>query len=541
MQNLRLQLKLVAAVGIPAALLLIIAAMGLFFSNDSGLATGMGIVALLGAIVCALVGFFIVTPTLRAVKTVTDAAEDLSDRRLPAMLNGEESTYGFEQLNVRPTGDPDLDRIAESIEKIHSHSASSFYEQQEKVRKGLSQVVSNLARRNQNLLDRQIELVDEMEETEQNPDRLEQLFSLDHMATRMKRNQESLLVLADSESPRRGSGNEEVEDVIQVAMGEIEDYRRIDIRKVEPIMVEGSAAGDLAHLISELLENACSFSPPEKNVVVTGALNDSGTYVLSIVDHGIGIDEAQLKIANKLLLEPPDLGLNMGRTLGFAVIGKLAERLEVDVTLVRNKQGKGMSAILELPASLFTGIDDSSSAPADPTPEESAPEESAKPSQSEDSRNVEASIADPLAKFRQEADEDQLSKLLGNGDDAADKASKKATKGKFGSNTKQTPAETWIPPTVTSKAPAKLEDAVPSGEDFDDGLKGLLDDSKDSGRATLARRQPGTSKPDAKIRNPIPKETSEKIPERPTKASSRKPEEIRSMLSKYREGIKSQE
>ncbi len=555
MQNLRLQTKLATVIVVPALLLLTIAAIGLLVSNDSGIATGIGLLALVGAVACAAIGFLFVTPTLRSVRTVTEAARDLSDRRLPAMLEGEESTFGFEQLNVRPTGDDDLDQIAESIEKIHAHSASSFYEQQEKVRIGLSQVVSNLARRNQNLLDRQIELIDEMEESEQDPGRLDQLFSLDHMATRMKRNQESLLVLADSESPRRGSGGEEIEDVIQVAMGEIEEYRRIDIRKVEQTVIEGNSAGDLAHLLSEILENASSFSAPETKVTVTGGMSETGTYVLTVVDQGIGMDEAQLTIANKLLLEPPDLGLNMGRSLGFAVIGKLAERLEVDVTLVSNQQAKGTTAVIELPAGILAASDeeDNSEQPPAPEPKQAAPGNAAT---DQDSRTVEAPIVDPLAKFRQEAGDDKLAKLLGGDSSPRTDSSKNATtKGKLGSNAKSSrkaagdksrkddkvtsaPTEAWVPPTVTPKNPAKLEEAVPSGEDFDDGLKGLLEPESPSAPTTLTQRDPGAKTPSSTIRNPTP---AAEMPERPTKASNRKPAEIRSMLSKYREGIKSKE
>ena len=290
MQNLRLQQKLVAVVLIPAVLLLLIAVVGLFFSGGSNVATVLGIFSLLGTIACSVVGFVFVSPIVRAADKVRDAAVDLCDRRLPAMENGEESPFGFEQLKVRPTGDGHFDDIAASLENIHSYAASSFYEQQERVREGLSKVVVNLARRNQNLLDRQIELVDEMEESEQDPERLDQLFALDHMATRMKRNQESLLVLADAESRRRRSGQEEIEDVVQVAMGEVEDYTRVEIQKVQRVLVSGTVAGDLAHLTSELLENACSFSSPESKVIVTGVTDEeSGSYAISIVDEGVGM------------------------------------------------------------------------------------------------------------------------------------------------------------------------------------------------------------------------------------------------------------
>ena len=196
------------------------------------------------------------------------------------------------------------------------------------LRKGIGDIFINLARRNQTLLDRQIEFIDQLEANEEDPDQLDNLFKLDHLATRMRRNAESLLVLAGAEPPRRRGRPVALADVVRVAIGEVEDFARISLLALDDVTVGGNVAVDLAHLLSELMENATHFSPPDTTVEIVGHRADDG-YTLSVSDQGIGMSADQLAEANTQLARPPLVGLALSRSLGFIVIGRLASRFGV--------------------------------------------------------------------------------------------------------------------------------------------------------------------------------------------------------------------
>ncbi|NIR40100.1 MAG: sensor histidine kinase, partial [Actinobacteria bacterium] len=172
----------------------------------------------------------------------------------------------------------------------------------------------------------------------------------------MRRNAESLLVLAGAEPTRRRGRPVEIEDVMRVAMGEIEDYSRIRLVSVDGATVAGSVAVDLAHLLSELMENATQFSPPEFMVDVVGALDETGVYRLTLTDRGIGMSPEQLQTANETLAEPPIVGLDLSRSLGFTVVSRLAHRLGITVTLLAGTDG-GVSAMVSIPAEMIGSVE----------------------------------------------------------------------------------------------------------------------------------------------------------------------------------------
>jgi hypothetical protein len=209
----------------------------------------------------------------------------------------------------------------------------------------------HLARRNQSLLDRQIEFIDSLERHEKDPDQLDNLFKLDHLATRMRRNAESLLVLAGAEPPRRRGRPVPVTDVVRVAIGEVEDFARLRIVALDEATVAGNVAVDLAHMLSELMENATHFSPPETAIEVLGQRDDRNGYVLSVTDRGIGMSAEQISEANAMLARPPLVGLSLSRSLGFTVIGRLASRFDLTVVLEPTPNG-GTTAVITLPYTL---------------------------------------------------------------------------------------------------------------------------------------------------------------------------------------------
>ena len=211
------------------------------------------------------------------------------------------------------------------------------------MRRNVADAYVNLGRRNQNLLSRQLEFITQLENDESDPETLEHLFRLDHLATRMRRNAESLLVLAGLAPPRTWSAPVAMGDVVRGALGEVEGYRRVRLRHVDEARVDGSAAADVSHVIAELVENALSFSPPDADVEVYGRRDDHG-YVITIVDSGIGMHDEELERANSLISSANALTLAPSRFLGHYVVAQLAARHGLTVHLAASPAG-GLTAL----------------------------------------------------------------------------------------------------------------------------------------------------------------------------------------------------
>jgi PAS domain S-box-containing protein len=223
--------------------------------------------------------------------------------------------------------------------------------EQAALRKSIGDLLHNLARRSQGLVDRQLELIDELERTEADPDRLHELFRMDHLATRMRRNVENLIVLSGVEQRRRWSESVPLRDVVEAAVAEIEDYSRVQVAGIHDLTLAGRAASDVAHLLAELVENATSFSSPTTMVEVSGGPTGNG-YVLEIEDHGIGMSDAELAEANRRLAEPLAADVAASRMMGFHVVGRLAARHGIRVQL-RHCWFGGIDALVLLPAVLL--------------------------------------------------------------------------------------------------------------------------------------------------------------------------------------------
>ena len=222
-------------------------------------------------------------------------------------------------------------------------------------RKFTSEMLVNLARRNQSMLYRQLDIINELENREQDPDALADLFRLDHLATRVRRNAESLLVLAGQQAPRTWSEPVPLRDVIRAAIAETEDLDRVVFAVDDRIAVSGTAIADLTHLLAELTENAVRFSPPATAVTIRVRPNrrDEGGHLLTVEDWGVGMPADDLAEANQLLAHPGDLDLAVAQRLGFHVVARLAARHGIAVSLTATP-GSGITAVVVLPASLFT-------------------------------------------------------------------------------------------------------------------------------------------------------------------------------------------
>jgi len=287
---------------------------------------------------------------------LTREARKVADVQLPALLETLRDPASADHLPaVEPlptsTNRDEIGDLSRAFDAIQHAAVGVAAEQSVLLRKGIGELFVNLARRNQSLLDRQIGLLDDLENSETDPDALGQLFRLDHLATRMRRNAESLLVLAGVDSPRRWAQVMPLVDVLKAATGEVEDYSRVTIHTLPIVGVQGLVAADLAHLVAELLDNATQFSPPTSRVEVHGRMTE-GSCVLEVRDTGIGMNPDQLAEANRTLHAPPVNGLALSRSLGFIVVGRLAERHGVTVTLERGESG-GVVARVVVPASVL--------------------------------------------------------------------------------------------------------------------------------------------------------------------------------------------
>ena len=311
------------------------------------------------SILVLLLAFVISRHLTATLRRLTDAAREISQEQVPALVHSLKSGAGVQGLRFTEVETGSRDELAEvgsALNELGRAMVAVATEQQMSLRKGISDIFVNLARRNQTLLDRQIQFIDRLEANEEDPDQLENLFRLDHLATRMRRNAESLLVLAGAEAPRRRARDVGLSDVIRVAVGEVEDFARITLMAVEDAEAIGGAAVDIAHLLAELMENGAQYSPPEKTVDIIGHRAVDGGYVISISDYGVGMAPDRLEVANRLLASPPPVGLALSRSLGFVVAGTLANRHGITVHLAASASG-GVTAEVTLPPSLVRAVE----------------------------------------------------------------------------------------------------------------------------------------------------------------------------------------
>jgi signal transduction histidine kinase len=292
----------------------------------------------------------------RPLRRLADQATALASERLPAAVQQILATPVDEEV-VQPELDPvhvraggEVQEVETALNKVQD-SAVALAVEQASLRRNVADAYVNLGRRNQNLLSRQLEFITQLEAEESDPETLEHLFRLDHLATRMRRNAESLLVLAGLAPPRTWSAPVPMGDVVRGALGEVEGYQRVRLRHVDDARVDGAAAADVSHVIAELVENALSFSPPDADVEIYGRKDDHG-YVITIVDAGIGMHDEELERANALISSANALTMAPSRFLGHYVVAQLAVRHGLRTHLAASPAG-GLTATIGLPMALL--------------------------------------------------------------------------------------------------------------------------------------------------------------------------------------------
>jgi HAMP domain-containing protein len=309
------------------------------------------------ALLVALGVALLVTRSITApLRELTESIDEVTTRRLPRLvdrLRSPDDTGGIaDELTPVPVrSDDEIGRLAASFNALQQVTGEVAEQQAALLRTGISDLFVNLARRNQALIERQLRFIDELEAREEDPERLRNLFELDHLATRMRRNAESLLVIAGSTPGRRQGAPVPMPDVVRIAAGEIEQYQRVVAVGVEDVPVRSTVAADLAHLLAELLDNATAFSAPGTSVEVMGQ-QIGDTYLVVVTDRGDGIPPRRLAELNATLLRPPAVGLDLARTLGMTVIARLAHRHGIAVRLVAGED-EGLVAQVLLPAAVL--------------------------------------------------------------------------------------------------------------------------------------------------------------------------------------------
>lgn len=337
------------------------------------LAGGLGLVAVIAAVVVSITT---ARSLLRQLERLRDAARDLAERRLPRVVArlsaGEEVDVAAEAPPLR-FGDDVIGQVGQAFNAVQQTAVRAAVQQAE-LRHGVRDVFLSLARRTQNLVHRQLRVLDSMERRQTDPDEMEDLFRVDHLATRMRRNAENLIVLSGAGHGRAWRHPVPMIDVIRGALAEVEDYTRVTLLPVESGAVEGRAVGDLVHLLAELIENAVSFSPPYAAVTVAGQRVAHG-FVVEIEDRGLGMSEADMIAANRVLADPPDFSVVDPTRLGHYVVAKLAQRHDVNVHLRRSPYG-GIIAIVLVPNALLAegeGDPESEGTPALPAADQPPP------------------------------------------------------------------------------------------------------------------------------------------------------------------------
>ncbi|QKW15248.1 nitrate- and nitrite sensing domain-containing protein [Verrucosispora sp. NA02020] len=314
------------------------------------LAAGLGLLAVIASVIVSVTTARALVQQLQRLR---DAAFQLANERLPDVVDrlgrGEQVDVAKEAPPLQ-FGDDEIGQVGKAFTVVQETAIRTAVEQAE-LRRAVRDVFLSLARRTQALVHRQLTLLDSMERREQDAEELEDLFRVDHLATRMRRNAENLIVLSGSTPGRAWRRSVPMVDVVRGAVGEVEDYTRVQVLPISGVSLAGRAVGDVIHLLAELIENGLSFSPPHTTVEVRGQLVGNG-FALEIEDRGLGMTEEDLAAANHRIVDRSELNLADASRLGLYVVSRLTDRHGVRVHLKESPYG-GTTAVVLIPGDLI--------------------------------------------------------------------------------------------------------------------------------------------------------------------------------------------
>ena len=333
----------------------IVSRAGQLHSSAQQSALTFGLITLVVLLVVLAAALAVARSVVRPLRWLRAGALDIASTQLPErvklLTESPDAAASMEVAPINVISRDEIGEVARAFDQVHAEAVRLAGEQA-LLRSSFNAMFVNLSRRSQSLIERLARMIDNLEQTEADPDRLGSLFSMDHLVTRMRRNSENQLLLAGHETPRKWSEPVPLADVARAAISEIEQYNRITLNIPMGIAVVGVAVSDVAHLLAELIENATIFSSNDTQILVSMQELSSGGVLIEIVDKGIGVSEARLADMNWRLDNPPTVDVSVSRHMGLFAVARLAERHRVRVRL-RQAQPQGLSALVWLPDSVI--------------------------------------------------------------------------------------------------------------------------------------------------------------------------------------------
>ncbi|MFB7572371.1 nitrate- and nitrite sensing domain-containing protein [Streptomyces sp. NPDC056165] len=317
-----------------------------------------GAIVLIALLAAFILAAMVARQMSRSMRRLRNAAFGIAEQRLPMLVDQLSRTDpGRVDTRVAPipiTSTDEIGEVARAFDQVH-REAVRLASEQALLRGNINAIFTNLSRRNQSLIEGQLTLITDLENNEADPDQLENLFRLDHLATRMRRNGENLLVLAGEEPGRRWDQPVPLVDVLRAASSEVEQYERIELSGVPEAEIHGRAVTDLVHLLAELLENATTFSSPQTKVRVTATRLPDGRIMVEIHDKGIGLTAEDFADINHKLANPPTVDAAISQRMGLFVVGRLADRHGIRVQLRPSGEQAGTTSLVMLPDAITHG------------------------------------------------------------------------------------------------------------------------------------------------------------------------------------------
>jgi signal transduction histidine kinase len=323
-------------------------------ANDArGLAIANAVVTAALLLAAILLALLISRMLLNPIRRVREGALEIANTRLPEMVAKIRAGGDPGQITPIPvTTHEEMGQLARAVDDMHRqavHLASG----EARLRSQVGEMFSTLSRRNTSLINQQLGLIERLEKDEEDPNRLESLFRLDHLASRMRRTGDSLMVLADAPTQTSDSDSLALGDVFQAAMAGVQEYQRVQIESSPPEKVNGAAAADVVHLMTELVDNALAFSPPTAPVKISTKQAGDST-IVEVSDGGLGIAQDVLNSLNEDLRSGGEVTVETARRMGLLVVSRIATRHGITVSLARNPRG-GTTATVLLPPALLRG------------------------------------------------------------------------------------------------------------------------------------------------------------------------------------------